>query len=200
MATNHLQRPHYDNNLMVSKEGKPLATVGDDRVQWYLDRNLAMVVPWHDPHYKRVIQLKFVHAGNDDGRPGDLIRMENRCVVCGTDASLSLHHVTPYSVKRHYPLRDKTNTRNLCVLLCEEHHLRIEEVNRQLTDGPYDLLEPHFKWVNRWIGLYFRWLKKWAVRYWRWRKGGVKAINTLYIQTFLNEMQPKHLPKDWLQP
>lgn len=200
MATNHLTRPHYDNNLLVAKDGKPLATVGDDRIKWYLDRNLGALISWPDAHYKQVLQLSFTHAGKDDTRPGDLIRMENRCVVCGSGSSLSLHHVLPYSVKRHYPLKDKANTRALCVLLCEEHHLAIEAINQQIAPNPFAPIEGHLTMLNRCVGLYTKWLKKLAVRYWRWRAGGVKAINRRYIELFESEMKPQHLPKDWLQP
>lgn len=199
MATNHLKRAHYDNNLLVAKDGKPLATVGDDRIEWYVSRNLATLIPWPDAHYKQVAQLNFVHAGKDDARPGDLIRMANQCVVCGSTETLSLHHVTPYSVKRHYPLADKANTRNLCLLLCEEHHLKIEEVNRREFDDPYEWMHNHINSIQRVTGRYIQWLKRLSIRVWMWRRGGPKGINKAYIALFEREMKPKHLPEGWLQ-
>lgn len=197
MATNHLKRAHYSNAVMLTPSGEPMTTIGDDKVSWYLDRGLADLVDY--PGYSRAIKLRFQPKGVC-GEANDLVRMANQCVVCGKTETLSLHHVSPYSVKRHYPLKDKANTRHLCVLLCEEHHKAIEVVNQRLTESPYDRLEPHFRFVNRCVGLYFRWLKRVRVRYWLWRKGGPKAINSRYIALFLTEMKPKHLPPDWLQP
>jgi len=197
MATNHLSRPHYSNAIMLSREGRPMTTIGDDRVQWYVSRGLAKLVD--HPGYAKAIQLTFEHKG-DGGDAGDLIPMPNRCVVCGSDRELSLHHTVPHSIKRHYPLRDKEHTRRQCVLLCETHHLAIEEVNRAILDNPYASIESHLRWLNKCVGLYTQWLKRWTVRYWRWRQGGVKAINRRYIEVFEREMKPKYLPEGWLQP
>lgn len=197
MATNHLTKPHYSNAIMLSREGKPMTTIGDDRVDWYVSRGLGELVTY--PGYERAVRLTFAHKGHG-GDAGDLIRMENRCVVCGADQELSLHHVVPYSVKRHYCARDKEHSRRQCVLLCEEHHLAIEAVNQRVVPNPYASIEGHLTWLNRFVGLYTRWLKKWAVRHWRWRAGGVKAINARYIDLFTREMKPRFLPDNWLQP
>lgn len=200
MATNHLKRPHYDNCLMLDMHGAPLSTVGEDRIQWYLDRNLGHLVEGYDSRYTKVLQLNF--KNKSDGRStlaSDIISMTNQCVVCGRSDTLSAHHVVPYGVKRHYPMHLKSHTRHQVVLLCEEHHLAIEALNKQLTEDPYAPLDAHFKWVHRMVGRYGQFLKRWAVRYWRWRKGGVKAINQSYIDLFMT-MKPKHLPPDWLQP
>lgn len=197
MATNHLKRDHYSNCLLLSLEGKPLTTIGEDKVIWYTKRGLARPVEY--PGYEKAIQLNFVHK-KDSGDQGDLIRMENRCAVCGRLDLLSLHHVTPYSVKRHFPLVDKEHSRRLCLLLCEEHHLQIEAINQRILPNPFAPIEGHLTWLNRVLGRYTQMLKKLAIRYWRWRAGGVKAINQRYVNLFMDEMKPRHLPPDWLQP
>lgn len=197
MATNHLAGPHYDNSIMLSCEGEPMTTISDDKVEWYLVRGLATRVSY--PGYAKAIRLTFKAKANSNDA-ADLIKMENRCVVCGTDQSLSLHHVLPYSVKRHYPLEEKQFTRRLCVLLCEEHHLAIEAINKRILPDPYTSIESHLWWLNRVTGLYARFLKRLAVRYWRCKQGGVKAINAEYIDLFKSEMKPKYLPENWLQP
>lgn len=197
MATNHLNRPHYDNAVLVHPSGRLMTTISLDKVEWYLSRGLGDLV--EVPGYSKAIKLRFEPKGNDNDAT-DLITMGNHCAVCGKTETLSLHHVTPYSVKRHFPLKDKEHSRRLCLLLCEEHHLAIEAINQRFTENPTAMLEPHLRWLNRWVGRYVQFLKKWTVRYWRWRKGGVKAINQSYIDLFTREMKPKHLPPDWLQP
>lgn len=197
MATNHLKRDHYDNAVMIHPSGRPMTTISLDRVDWYVSRGLADLV--EHPGYAKAIKLRFEPKGTDSDAT-DLITMPNRCVVCGREDTLSLHHVTPYSVKRHYPARDKAHTRRLCTLLCQDHHLAIEAINQRIAPNPFAPIENHLTWLNRLLGLYTRWLKRWAVRYWRWREGGVKAINRRYIRVFLDNMKPKHLPEGWLQP
>ncbi len=196
MATNHLQRPHYDNAVLVHPSGQLMTTISLDKVEWYLNKGLANLV--EVPGYSKAIQLRFKPKGND-GDATDLIPMANQCVVCGRTDTISAHHVVPYSVKKHYPTCDKTHTRRQVVLLCEKHHLEIEELNRQIAPNPFTPIEGHLKWINKLVGRYTQWLKKWTIRYWRWRKGGVKAINQSYIRLFMT-MKPQFLPKDWLQP
>ncbi len=197
MATNHLKRPHYDNCVLISQQGKLMTTISLDKVEWYTSRGLGKLV--ERPGYAKAVQLTFAHK-RDSGDENDLMAMPNCCVVCGREDTLSLHHCTPYSVKRHFPLRDKEHTRRLCVLLCETHHLAIEAINQQIAPNPFAPIEGHLTWLNRLLGLYTKGLKKLAVRYWRWRAGGVKAINARYIAVFMSEMKPRYLPKDWLQP
>lgn len=197
MATNHLKRPHYSNCLLLSREGKPMTTISDEKVSWYTSRGLGTLIEY--PGYTKAVQLTFAHKGQG-GDETDLIQMGNHCAVCGITTSLSLHHVLPYSVKRHYPLADKSHTRRLCLLLCEEHHLAIEAINQRIAPNPFAPIRGHLDWIARMMGLYGQFLKKWAVRYWRWKRGGVKAINAAYIKLFLDEMKPQHLPPNWLQP
>lgn len=174
-----------------------MTTISADKVEWYTSRNLGKLISY--PGYEQAVQLTFAHKGKG-GDAGDLTHMANCCVVCGKTETLSAHHCVPYSVKRHYPMRDKVHTRRQVVLLCEDHHLAIEEINQSVLPNPYAPIEGHLLWANRLVGLYTRLLKKWAIRLWRWRKGGVKAINQSYIDLFVREMNPQFLPPDWLQP
>lgn len=197
MATNHLKRNHYDNAVMLAPSGRLMTTISLDKVEWYLSRGIADEV--EVPGYSRAIKLHFEPKRNNNDA-ADLVTMPNRCVVCGREDTLSLHHVVPYHVKRHYPLAEKSHTRRQCLLLCETDHLAIEAANRALIEDPYAPLAGHLNWLNFALGRYTQFLKRWAVRYWRWRKGGVKAINRGYIDLFMTHMKPQYLPKDWLQP
>jgi 5-methylcytosine-specific restriction endonuclease McrA len=49
----------------------------------------------------------------------NFLRYNPRCVACGTDQDLNVHHIVPYHVDRSKEL-DPTNL----VTLCREHHLK----------------------------------------------------------------------------
>lgn len=199
MPTDHIKGEHYSNNLILSQNGEFLSTVGDERITWYLKRNLANEVSTYPP-YKRIIKLNFKHGGSASAEEMDILPMKNCCVVCGKEDTLSLHHVVPYSVKRHYPLKYKEYTRRQCVLLCEKHHIEIEKVNKQLSENPYVSVEKHIRFIHKIIGYYARFVNRIALWFWIFSKGGIKKINASYIDLFNKEMKPQFLHKDWLKP
>lgn len=197
MSVNHKKGDHYANCLILSKEGKPLSTVSSERLDWYLKRNLAKEVNYHDKRFSRVIQLNFQHKGKKV-KEHDLEVMQNHCVVCGAKEGLSTHHVVPHSVKKHYPDHKKDHTRHLCVLLCEKHHLEIEKINQKLIDNPAASFQRWSNNVTSTVKHYIDKLRPLYVKLWLWRNGGISSVNKLYIDKFM-EMKPKYLPKTWLK-
>jgi hypothetical protein len=197
MSVNHIQSEYYSNYLMVSQDGKPLNTVDKRRCDWYLKRNLAEEIDWPDKQYPKVIRLKFKHKGNTNKRESDTMLVESRCVVCGSTKELSLHHVVPHSIKKHYPEKKKNYTRYLCVLLCEKHHQEIEQVNRGIKGPDFSLIHKHICFINRIISYYQLFLRKFVIKKWLFQIGGIEKANKVFIDKFL-EMKPKYLPKGWL--
>ena len=200
MSTNHIQGEYYSNYLMVSKDGKPLNTVDRRRCDWYLKRNLARVIEWHDKKYPKVIQLNFEHKGENNKRESDTALVESHCVVCGSKEKLSLHHVVPHGIKKYYPEKKKNYTRYLCVLLCEKHHKEIEETNRELNKvcGPdFSSVHKHIVFIGNIVKAYQGLLRRLVIKKWFYKSGGTEKVNALYVDKFL-EMKPKYLPKGWL--
>ena len=188
---------HYSNCLMISLSGKPLSLVGEERIEWYLKRNLAEEIFNYDSKYTRVIKLKFENKGLERIRDSDLTIMQNICVVCGSTENLQLHHVVPYRVKRYYPDKYKEHTRHQCVLLCNEHHKIADELTKQVN-----LTEPHISF-NNFINESVRIFRKFTlpflklyIKLWIMKNGGVKNINKRYLDKF-KTMQPKFLPETW---
>lgn len=182
---------------MLSRDGKPLATVAFERQDWYLERGLATLVDYPDKRYSRVIQLTFQHKGTDI-RETDIVCTENRCVVCGRRETMSLHHVVPYRVKRLYPARLKENTRHQCVLVCTEHHIAAEVEAAKVPD-------PHqaFNRFAQRVTATFSWFIGRCLRkpfFWAWqlKHGSISTINRRYIDAFMR-LKPQYLPKGWLQ-
>lgn len=190
---------HYTNHLILSKEGKPLSTVNEKRLNWYLKRNLANeVFDYPDKNYPRVIQLTF-KTKKDSAMPDDpaILPVENRCVVCGSTQDLSLHHVVPHHIKKFYPDDKKDFTRHLCVLLCEQHHIEIEKVNQVSFDNPSRQFAAFKNAVMNPIQIFLDKFRKLYMVWWIRKNGGIKNINRIFIQKFL-EQKPKYLPKGWL--
>ena len=198
MATAHIQDIYYSNYLMVSKDGQPITTINKRRCEWYLKRGLAKEINWPDKQYPKVVQLNFVHKGSVGRRESDTAHVETQCVVCGSREKLSLHHVVPHSIKKHYKTKDKDYTRHLCVLLCEKHHLEIEKENQKINVPKNDWVHRHIKFINNIIDKYRGLLYRISSRLWFYRLGGPENINKIFIDKFL-EMKPKYLPKGWLK-
>lgn len=186
------KNPHYQNALMLSLDGQPLATLSRKRLMWYVRRNLGVLVPdYPDKRFHPVIQLTFQHAGDGSVNPVDLEFVENRCVVCGEERGLTSHHVLPRRVKCHYPERLKARLRRqTCVLVCDAHHAAAEVEAAKVPDAlkAYTVLPA---WVKRLVS------RKVHLAVWALRHGGIKRLNRLYVEAFLR-LKPAYLPRGWL--
>ena len=111
---------------MEDPHGKPMTTIDTRRALWYLSRNLAVSLGPRNS-YADVIRLTFTPKKNSSSRCARQT-VETRCVVCGSVEDLTLHHVIPISIKRHFPAELKEHTREWCVLVCQEHHKEAERV------------------------------------------------------------------------
>lgn len=121
---------YYGNILVICPKGVKLCTVDEKRVKWYLSRNLAKIVKPIDP-YPKTVQLTFEPKGRPKNDLGLAVK-ETQCVVCGSKESLSVHHVVPHSIRRHFPAKHKSKQHLWCQLLCEQHHLEIERANSHI--------------------------------------------------------------------
>jgi len=127
----HIKGKFYANILIVGKKGEHLATISEKRAKWYISKKLATeIVPPHP--YPRAIKLTFDHKAVDNPKSWDLQISEDKCVMCGRTNTLSLHHIVPYVVRRHFPEETKKYSREWCVLLCTKCHLRIEKIIQPL--------------------------------------------------------------------
>ena len=96
--TRPLKTNLYGNFHVLSPEGDIMFHCNEDKINWYLTRNLA------DKISPTAIQLRF--KPNGPGHMGDhyyMSQKENKCVVCGTESQLTRHHVIPYCYRRYFP-------------------------------------------------------------------------------------------------
>src|SRR5271166_1799420 len=99
-----LKRPLYDNCCVYSIDGALLFKSNKKRALWYVERNLATVLK-EDPFE---IKLNFITKGlghKDD--PFYLQSRDNICIVCGSEAELTRHHIVPFCFRRFFPLEKK---------------------------------------------------------------------------------------------
>lgn len=123
---------YYSNILLVDPRGAPLSTIAAKRAKWYIDRKLATE---EEPAngYSRIVKLTFEPKKSHTNEFLQSI-LPTRCVVCGSETGLTVHHVIPLAIKRHFPSEKKDHTRQWCVLVCEEHHLEAEKLCRPIYE------------------------------------------------------------------
>jgi hypothetical protein len=114
----------YDNCLITAPDGMSLGRCTESRVRWYLRNGLADVISTEPT----VIKLRFEPRGRA-GAEQEIVTgaKENRCVVCGTNESLTRHHVVPSSLSIHLPLHYKRWCSHDVVPLCSHCHYSYNE-------------------------------------------------------------------------
>lgn len=55
------------------------------------------------------------------------------CCFCGVSKGVTVHHIIPYFLRRHFPPSHNVNDGG-CVLLCEKHHKLAERESRKIYD------------------------------------------------------------------
>jgi hypothetical protein len=117
--TRPLRTKLYGNCQVLSPEGDVMFHCNEDKINWYMERNLAEKIK-DDP---LTIQLKF--KPNGPGHIGDeyyLTEKINKCVCCGTENQLTRHHVIPYCYRRYFPVPVKNHSYHDVLLMCVNCH------------------------------------------------------------------------------
>ncbi len=129
-ATNQL----YGNCSVVHPDGSLMFRCSEERINWYLDRNLAKVISDDG----KTIQLSFMPKGRGhDLDPFYLSKKDNHCVVCGEKEDLTRHHVVPRCYRRYFPDRIKNRNSHDVLLVCipchEEYEREASRLKRELA-------------------------------------------------------------------
>jgi len=101
---------------MFSMENKFLAHVDTKRMNWYLDRDLAIML--NDKDFK----LTFKSKGDKSRGKYYMLELENNCVVCGSEDNLTKHHVVPSQYRKFLPLKYKSKSSFDVLCLCMDCH------------------------------------------------------------------------------
>ena len=125
---NKTKKP-YDNIKVISITGDLLFYCSNSKKKWYLKKNLANEI---EPN---ILQLNFQHS--EKFRYTDPYYREafrNKCVCCGTEENLTIHHVVPPYFRRHLPGKYKDHMSHDLLPICREHHDIYEEEAQVLKD------------------------------------------------------------------
>ncbi|KAJ3174903.1 Exonuclease 3'-5' domain-containing protein 2 [Geranomyces variabilis] len=139
-ATPMLSRasPLYDNCTVFSPNGVPMFRASRKKLDWYLSRGLAEAID------DTSIRLLFEPAGMGHGLNGEetyfLEDKLNICVGCGSEDSLTAHHIVPLQYRRHMPLEIKSHYSVDVVLLCVVCH---DAYERHAADLKLALADAH---------------------------------------------------------
>ena len=101
---------------MHSIDDKFLAHVDTKRMNWYLDRDLAVMV--NDKDFK----LTFKSKGDKARGKYYMLELENQCVACGSEEFLTKHHVVPSQYRKFLPLKYKSKSSFDVLCLCMDCH------------------------------------------------------------------------------
>lgn len=109
----------YGNCCVLSPEGILMFRCNEKKANWYLSRSLATVIS----NYPLTIKLNFKPNGlGNHNKNYGLSEMENKCVNCGTEKSLTKHHVIPISYRRYFPNELKSHNFHDVLLMCADCH------------------------------------------------------------------------------
>ena len=140
----------YGNHKMYAIDGTFLAHVDTKRMNWYLDRDLAVMV--NDKDFK----LTFKSKGDKSRGQYYMLELENKCVVCGIEEKLTKHHVVPTQFRKYLPLKYKSKSSFDVLALCEGCHHKYEIYADKLKEdllGLYGLAD-HDKTIYKIKSIY----------------------------------------------
>ncbi|XP_003388132.1 PREDICTED: exonuclease 3'-5' domain-containing protein 2-like isoform X2 [Amphimedon queenslandica] len=113
------QSPLYYNCQLIAPDGTLLSTVDKRKVEWYLSKELGVLVSEDPP----VLQLLFEPSGKPKkDREYYLTEKENICVVCGRKDSYIRKNVVPHEYRKFFPPKMKEHLSHDVLLLCVTCH------------------------------------------------------------------------------
>ena len=127
---------YYQNLKVLDVKGQLLFMHRQDKIDWYLEKNLADPVEYDEDGNVSVIQLNFETKGMGvRNHPYLSLEKKNECVVCGGDEDLSMHHVVPWCFRRHFPIKFRDKNSFDCLLLCRKCHVGYEALADIYKEG-----------------------------------------------------------------
>jgi cation-transporting P-type ATPase D len=150
----------YENCIVYHPSGELMFRCNSKRIKWYLKKGLAEKVSDRPLSIKLLFMPKGMgNAGNENNFGLELI--ENICVNCGSDHSLTRHHVVPRCYRKHLPENFKCHKFHDIVILCfnchKEYESKATEFKKALGEfykAPLDMRPVFSQKVNRAISRY----------------------------------------------
>lgn len=135
MSDSSAKKPLYGNCRVENIDGVHIFNTSLKKCNWYLKRNLAIIVQ-EEPF---VIRLTF--KTKDNGRANDPFYLQERpnlCVCCGTTSSLTRHHVVPIMYRRHFPddlkMFSSHDVLPMCLPCHNQYEIHADQLKRELLE------------------------------------------------------------------
>lgn len=114
----------YFNCKVFHPDGDLMFRCSEKRANWYLNRNLAIVIGYNPLS----IKLTFTPKGKANHENEYFLQdKENKCVVCGASEHLTKHHVVPTCFRKFFPENLKSRNFHDVLIVCVDCHSKYEE-------------------------------------------------------------------------
>lgn len=112
--------PVYHNCRIYANDGRLLCYCDRRKLEWYVQRNLAMIVEDEPP----AIMLLFEPKGRPEDEDNDFYiqSKKNICVGCGEKNHYLRYRIIPSCYRMHFPEHLKSHRSHDIVLLCVDCH------------------------------------------------------------------------------
>ncbi len=124
MSLQYTDKEIYSNHKLLAPDGRLLCRLAARKSRWYLKKGLAKVVCDNPLTLKLCFEPNYSYKNNSDSFI--LTEKFNRCVVCGTTAELSMHHIVPRCFRKYFPLALKEHNYHDVLPLCVSCHTKYE--------------------------------------------------------------------------
>tara|TARA_R110000772_G_scaffold47449_5_gene108534 strand:- start:4697 stop:5440 length:744 start_codon:yes stop_codon:yes gene_type:complete len=118
------KKPMYGNYKVYHPKGHLMFYCDLKKYNWYLSRDLAVVMPDEE----KSIKFTFEPKGNGE-KPRFLSEIrQNVCVVSGSEEDLTKHHVIPTQYRKYFPDVYKSKNSNDVVVITNDGHNEYERI------------------------------------------------------------------------
>lgn len=148
-----------ENWSVYHPNGSHMYTCGENKVKWYLSRELAHISG------DKSITFNFIPNGDWTTDAAEFYRSLRipQCVVTGVDYNLQRHHIVPYCYRMYLPERYKSRSHHDVVLINNIKHMEYERVATEFKNYLSTYYEiPTIAELNK---MYCAEMKKNAVEY-----------------------------------
>lgn len=124
------KRLNVENWKVFHPNGKHMFTCGENKANWYLERDLAIITDDDS------IQLTFEPKGSgfSDDEIFGLKPRKIICVVSGVEYDLQRHHIIPYCYRTYLPDEYKSKNHHDVVLINAVKHIEYELIANRFKD------------------------------------------------------------------
>ena len=119
-----VKKPIYENCKMLSPNNEQLCFCDTKKMNWYLDRKLAILISSDPPIFKLTFEPNKIGCTDEQGNSSNfyISQRKNCCVICGKENNCMRFHIIPILYRQFFPENLKSHKSHDVVLLCFECH------------------------------------------------------------------------------